>query len=92
MNVKVKVFAGLRDFMPREEDVDVAGGTTVSMVLERLCGQYPGLYEELFDSPGQLKPYVNVLKNGRNVFFIGDMGTVLEDGDVLAIFPPIAGG
>jgi molybdopterin synthase sulfur carrier subunit len=92
MNITVKVFATLRDFMPGVQDIDVAGGTDLAMLLERLCGQYPGLREEIFDAGGSLKPYVNVLKNGRNVFFINNLATRLEEGDTLAIFPPVAGG
>jgi sulfur-carrier protein len=92
MKITVKVFATLRDLMPGVLDVDVAGGTDLATLLERLCGQYPGLREEIFDAPGSLKPYVNVLKNGRNVFFIDNLATGLEEGDTLAIFPPVAGG
>ncbi len=92
MNITVKVFATLRNFMPGIQDVDVADGTRLAMLLDRLCGQYPGLREEIFDARGSLKPYVNILKNGRNVFFINDLATMLEEGDTLAIFPPVAGG
>ncbi|OPY26918.1 MAG: Small archaeal modifier protein 1 [Methanocella sp. PtaU1.Bin125] len=92
MSVKVKVFAGLRDLMPRELEVDGAGGASVSALLDRLCARYPGLREQIFDGAGAIKPYVNVLKNGRNVAFLEDLMTVLEDGDIVAIFPPVAGG
>jgi MoaD family protein len=92
MSIKVKVFASLRDIMPGELDIDEAGTMTVSTLLGRLCDRYEGLYGEIFDGPGSLKPYVNILKNGRNISFLDGPGTTLEDGDVLAIFPPAAGG
>lgn len=92
MSVKVKVFAGLRDLMPRELDINMAGGASVSALLDRLCTRYPGLHEQIFDGTGAIKPYVNILKNGRNVAFLDDLRTALEDGDIVAIFPPVAGG
>lgn len=92
MRVTVKVFATLRDIMERETDVDVADGTTVSQLLQMLCDRYGKLRSELFDSPGVLKPYINILKNGRNISFLKDLDTRLDDGDQIAIFPPVAGG
>jgi len=35
---------------------------------------------------------VNVLKNGRNIHFLNGLETPLSEGDVIALFPPAAGG
>jgi molybdopterin synthase sulfur carrier subunit len=92
MKVTVKVFATLRDIMERETDIDVADGTTVSQLLQSLCDRYGKLRSELFESSDVLKPYINILKNGRNISFLKDLDTRLDDGDQIAIFPPVAGG
>lgn len=92
VKVTVKVFAMLRDLMEREQEIDLEEGATISRLLEFLIGRYPALYGELFDAPGVFKRHVNVLKNGRNISFLKDMETVIEDGDTVAIFPPVAGG
>jgi len=92
MEVTVKVFATLRDIMDRESTVDLTNDATILQLLELLIGRHPGLYGELFDSPGKLKPYVNILKNGRNVSFLSNLDTELDNGDTVAIFPPVAGG
>lgn len=92
IRVTVKVFAMLRNHMDKETTVDMPDRATVSQLLDLLVSRHQGLSGELFISPGVFKPYVNILRNGRNVAFINGMETVLEDGDVIAIFPPVAGG
>lgn len=78
--------------MPHESEVELPPGATISSLLALLCDRHKELYREIFQSPETLKPYVNVLKNGRNVFFTGNMATTLASADVVAIFPPVAGG
>ncbi|WP_054847258.1 MoaD/ThiS family protein [Methanoculleus chikugoensis] len=42
---------------------------------------------------GEIRAYVNILKNGRNIHFSGGLETPpLEDGDTVAFFPPAGGG
>ncbi|TVT80818.1 MoaD/ThiS family protein, partial [Haloferax volcanii] len=41
---------------------------------------------------GEVKPHVNVLKNGREVVHLDGMVTALDDGDAVSVFPPVAGG
>ncbi len=86
------MFAMLRNHMEKETTVYMPEHSTVSQLLDLLIDKHRGLTGELFISPGVFKPYVNILKNGRNVTFIKGMDTALEDGDVIAIFPPVAGG
>ena len=92
IKVLVKVFAMLRNHMEKEVEVNMAEGANVSQLLDLLISRHPGVADELFISPGVFKPYVNILKNGRNISFINGMDTSLEDNDVIAIFPPVAGG
>jgi len=37
-------------------------------------------------------PCVSILQNGRNIQFVDGLESELADGDVVAIFPPVAGG
>ena len=92
IKVTVKVFAMLRNHMEKEIKVDMAEGANVTQLLDLLISRHPGVAGELFLAPGVFKPYVNIIKNGRNVSFINGMDTILDDGDEIAIFPPVAGG
>ncbi|MBN1195714.1 MAG: MoaD/ThiS family protein [Methanomicrobiaceae archaeon] len=92
MQILVKTFASLRDVAERETMVCIEEGAVVGDLMEVLFRRYPGLEEALFSSPGELKRFVNILVNGRNIHFMRGMDTVLHDGDRVVLFPPAGGG
>jgi sulfur-carrier protein len=92
MIVTVKAFATLRTLMQNETRLELGPGSTIADLLQNLELLYPGLSGELFSANGQLNPLVNILKNGRNIQHLADLRTPLDDGDIIAVFPPAAGG
>ena len=92
MKVHVKAFATFREVMDNEVDMDFPKSATVRTLLAELTGRYGGLGGLMFTAPDTLRDFVNILKNGRNVYFLAGMDTPLDDGDVIALFPPVAGG
>ena len=92
MKVHVKAFATFREVMDNQLDMDFPHGATIRTLLAELNGKYEGLGELMFAAPGTLRDFVNILKNSRNVHFLAGLDTPLDDGDVIALFPPVAGG
>jgi MoaD family protein len=61
-------------------------------VLEQLAEKYPGLNEQVFSEAGQLHRFLNVYLNDEDVRFLEGLETKVEEGDVIAILPAVAGG
>jgi MoaD family protein len=92
ITITVKSFATLREVMDPELRMDFPAGATIRSLLTELTGRYSGLSDLLFSAPDTLRDLVNILKNGRNIHFLARLDTPLEDGDIIALFPPVAGG
>lgn len=93
----VKLFANLRKLAgTKEVSITPPSGmlrsaeraATVGAVLNELVQRYPSLDGILLEN-GELRLHVVVTLNGHNVT---DINTQVTEQDVLAIFPPIAGG
>jgi len=92
MKIHVKTFATFREVMDSRFDMEYPQGATIRTLLDDLIKKYDGMGELIFASPGTIRDFVNILKNGRNVHFLNGLDTPLDEGDVIALFPPVAGG
>lgn len=92
MKIDLRFFANFRDAVGQKDiSYEIDNGETVGDVLGNLEAEYEGLDGRLLED-GQVKSQLNVLKNGRNVIHMDDAETQLESGDLLSVFPPVAGG
>jgi molybdopterin synthase sulfur carrier subunit len=89
--VKFKLFAGFRLAAKNKEVEITPAGKTVGDAIDTLKTEYPDLGALLFQDGG-LKQYVNVLHNGQALRGTESLGTAIEDGDEIALFPPVSGG
>ncbi|OIB56310.1 ubiquitin-like small modifier protein 1 [Natrialba sp. SSL1] len=92
MELTLRFFATYREAVgEKERNRTVDDDATVGDVLADLESQYDGLDGQLLES-GAIRPQLSVLKNGRDVTHMAGAETELEDGDVVSVFPPVAGG
>ena len=91
MSVTVRIPTPLRKHTDGNETVEVEG-TTAGEVLQNLGEAHPGLRDKIFTDDGDVRRFVNVFANDRDIRFQEKLDTEVEDGDQVSIVPAIAGG
>lgn len=96
MEVKVRFFTILREIVGKREEAltfTQVDPITIDIVLKTLSKQYGKPFNEYVYSPtGQPKSFLQFLINGTSASTLQGFETVLKNGDVLAILPPVGGG
>jgi len=92
MELELRFFANFRDAVGQKTIHREFEGETVTVgeVVDAIEAEFPEV--EILDDEGALRTFVRTLKNGREVAHLEGLETVLEDGDTVSIFPPVAGG
>ncbi len=97
MEVLVRFFTSLREIVDKKEErlqFSEKEKVTVNIVLKTLSQRYGKAFSEyIYESnTGDVRSFLQFLVNGKNAATIKGLLTELEDGNVLAILPPVGGG
>lgn len=95
LKVNVRFFAAVRELAGlREEILDLPDGGTVQNLLDLLVKVHGKLFREyLYDANGEkLRQSIQILVGDKSISALNGLSTVLTDGCVLAIIPPVGGG
>lgn len=92
--LQIQFFSLLRLLLKQESlDIPWFEGDDVQSVLSRVQEQVDAPFlHKLLDEQGSLHAGTIILVNRRNILHLNGLQTSLEDGDILACFPPGAGG
>ena len=82
----IKLFANLRNIAEAKE-ISVTG-TSLKGVLNELVEEVPALDGVILED-GQIRPHFVITINGHNA---AELDVTVTEQDLIAIFPPIAGG
>ena len=91
MRIKVRSFAGFRNILGKEMEVELAEGANVVDLLNDLCSANAILGPLLFNEAG-LREDVNIFVAGKNIATLESLRTRLAEGDEVALFPAAIGG
>jgi MoaD family protein len=97
LQVSVRFFTSLREIVDKKEETlkfPEGEKATVDMVLKTLSQRYGKPFVEyVYDAKtGEVRVFLQFLINGKSAATLNGLQTKLEDGDVLAILPPVGGG
>jgi molybdopterin synthase sulfur carrier subunit len=92
MLVRVRAFAGFREILGKERELNAEEGSTIADLLNELAAFSPRFKESAFDNSGVLRDYVLLMWNKKRIDPRQDLSMEMHEGDELAIFPPVAGG
>ena len=96
MAIKVKSYLTMREVMENKSSMDLEYHSIILHdLLIQLADQFGSNFRSMVFNNGtnELGPYVKILINGRHhTSFPDKLNTQIKDGDVIGLFPPIAGG
>jgi len=90
--IHVRAFASFREILGKETDLDLEEASKVGDLLEILVSSHQGLGPAIFEEDGRVREYVIIMRNRERIDSLEGLATVLEEGDEVAILPPVAGG
>lgn len=93
ITITIQGYLTLKDSLGKRR-VSLPSGTSLQDCLSGLQQDLGGPYGwENYRDAGELREHMIVLLNGVHCRHLPEgLGTILKDGDQIAIFPPVAGG
>ena len=94
MKVEVKFFTSLREITGKKVDkIQLQNTITIDELLTLLSEKYGKNFREyIYNKKGDVQEFLSFIVNGKNINTMQEFDTKLQEGDVVAILPPIGGG
>lgn len=90
MTVEIRVPSVMLKFTGGEKLLSYEADTVAGLLIS-IDGDFPGFRDQIVED-GEMRRFVNIFLNDEDIRFLEQMNTPLNDGDVLAILPALAGG
>jgi len=67
-------------------------GSTIRSLIDALDHDYPGIKFHLCYETGELRTFVNLFLNGKNIRYLQELDTPVHENATIHILPSVAGG
>lgn len=67
-------------------------GSTIRALIDALDHDYPGIKFHLCYETGELRSFVNLFLNGKNIRYLQQLETPIHENATVHILPSVAGG
>ena len=93
MSIEVKFYSLFRLNL-KSSGIEYNIDRTISLeeLIDKLDEDFEGYFSEKLLDTGKIRTGSIILLNGKNVLHLDKLNTKINDGDIVTLFPPSAGG
>ena len=94
MKVKIKFFTSLREITgTKMVNLQLKNKMSLEQLLLLLLEKYGQEFRDyVYNQEGKVHDFLSFLVNGKNINNLQGFNTILQEGDIIAILPPVGGG
>ncbi len=92
MSIRIRFFARFRELLGTDIDVEGEKDLTLVSLVKNVARKNKEGYDLIFDDQGKFREIVILMQNGKRIDVSDAENTPVENGDDIAVFPPVAGG
>jgi len=92
MKIKVRFFSESGELLGDEVIMDAKEGSVLLDLIANVSGKNNEGYDAIFDAKGNIREFVVLARNGKQIGMTEAGKTTLAEGDDIVVLPPISGG